>query len=341
MLHQGSVGGKFLAVTVRSKCCQFLIHKREHGVLVHIEGVGVDGQLFQCDRVTLLGSKIVFDPGIGFVCLMTGRSHRLRDHMHRTAGHRQLAVDSGALAGHGFVIGGQCIGQKVTPKRAVVHQRICGTGMVFHISVQCAVQRQRAAEVHGGNAVALCHAVFVCEADKAGIFHPYRFTVGGGPFKAAHDLTVLHIQCAAVILQCAGTDVHRLTVHHKANRLAVRHIQDRLALRRETEVPLAVADVFLLVQTIEEIALQAVLLVKIVGFLMGAAGADIAVGKRKGRFIAVVHRKVKVIFRYMPRLKGINWFFVGIHCKFSLQVYFPEYLVCFYKRIQKIHGIRF
>ena len=179
------------------------------------------------------------------------------------------------------------------------------------------------------------------KADKAGIFHPDSFTVGRGPFKAAHDLTVLHIQCAAVILQCAGTDVHRLTVNDKANRLAVRHIQDRLALRRETEVPLAVADVLLLVQTIEEIALQAVLLVKIVGFLMGAACADIAVGKRKGRFVAVVHCKVKVIFRHIPRLKGINWFFVGIHCKFSLQVYFPEYLVCFYKRIQKIHGIRF
>ena len=341
MLHQGSVGGKFPAVTVRSECCQFLIHKREHGVLVHIEGVGVDCQLFQYDRVTLRDSKIVFDPRIGFVCLLAGRSCRLREQMHRAAGHRQLAVDSGALAGHGFVIGGQCIGQQMPPKRTVVHQRICGTSVVFHIGVQCAVQRQRTAEVHRGNAVALCHAVFVCKADKAGVFHPYRFTVGRGPFKAAHDLTVLHIQCAAVILQCAGTDVHRLTVNRKTNRLAVRHIQDRLALGREAEVPLAVADVLLLVQTIEEIALQAVLLVKIVGFLMGAAGADIAVGKRKGRFIAVVHRKVKVIFRHIPRLKGINWFFVGIHCKFSLQVYFPEYLVCFYKRIQKIHGIRF
>ena len=228
----------------------------------------------------------------------------------------------------------------MTSKRTVVHQRICGTSMVFHIGVQCAVQRQRTAEVHGGNAVALCHAVFVSKADKAGIFHPDSFTVGEGPFKAAHDLTVLHIQCAAVILQCAGTDVHRLTVHHKTNRLAVRHIQDRLALGREAEVPLAVADVLLLVQTIEEIALQAVLLVKIVGFLMGAAGADIAVGKRKRRFVAVVHRKIKVILRYIPRLKGINWGLVGIHCNFSLQVYFPEYLVCFYKRIQKIHGIR-
>ena len=67
MLHLSRVGGKFLAVTVRSKRCQFLTYKREHGVLVHIEGVGVDGQLFQCDRVTLLGGKIVFDPGIGFV----------------------------------------------------------------------------------------------------------------------------------------------------------------------------------------------------------------------------------------------------------------------------------
>ena len=66
VLHQGSMGGKFLAVTVRSKCCQFLIHKREHGVLVHIEGVGVDGQLFQRDRMTLLGSKIVFDPCAAF-----------------------------------------------------------------------------------------------------------------------------------------------------------------------------------------------------------------------------------------------------------------------------------
>ena len=180
----------------------------------------------------------------------------------------------------------------------------------------------------------------MCKADKAGIFHPYRFAVGGGPFKAAHDLTAVHIQCAAVILQRAGTDVHRLTVYHKANRLAVRHIQDRLALGRETEVPLAVADVLLLVQTIEEIALQAVLFVKIVGFFMGAAGADIAVGKCKGRFVAVVHCKVKVIFRYIPRLKRINRLFIGIHCKFSLQVYFPEYLVCLYKRIQKIHGIR-
>ena len=334
------MGGKLLIISVSGKGSQFLIHKREHGVLVHIEGVGVDGQLFQCDRVTLLGGKIVFDPGIGFVCLMTGRSRRLRDQMHRTAGHRQLAVDSGALAGHRGVVCRQCIGQQMTPKRAVVHQRICDTGMVFHIGVQCAVQRQRAAEVHGGNAVVLCHAVFVCKADKADIFHPDSFTVGGGPFKAAHDLTVLHIQCAAVILQCAGTDVHRLTVHHKTNRLAVRHIQDRLALGREAEVPLAVADVLLLVQTIEEIALQAVLLVKIVGFLMGAAGADIAVGKRKRRFVAVVHRKIKVILRYIPRLKGINWGLVGIHCNFSLQVYFPEYLVCFYKRIQKIHGIR-
>ena len=70
MLHQGSVGGKLLIISVSSvsgKGSQFLIHKREHGVLVHIEGVGVDGQLFQCDRVTLLGGKIVFDPGIGFV----------------------------------------------------------------------------------------------------------------------------------------------------------------------------------------------------------------------------------------------------------------------------------
>ena len=341
MFHHGSVGGKLLIISVSGIGSQFLIHKREHGVLVHIEGVGVDGQLFQCDRVTLRGSKIVFDPGIGFVCLLAGRSCCLREQMHRAAGHRQLAIDSGALAGHGFVIGGQCIGQQMTPKRTVVHQRICGTSMVFHIGVQCAVQRQRTAEVHGGNAVALCHAVFVCKADKADIFHPDSFTVGGGPFKAAHDLTVLHIQCAAVILQCAGTDVHRLTVHHKTNRLAVRHIQDRLALGREAEVPLAVADVLLLVQTIEEIALQAVLLVKIVGFLMGAAGADIAVGKRKGRFVAVVHRKIKVIFRYIPRLKRINRLFIGIHCKFSLQVYFPEYLVCFYKRIQKIHGIRF
>ena len=32
--------------------------------------------------------------------------------------------------------------------------------MVFHIGVQCAVQRQRTAEVHRGNAVALCHAEF-------------------------------------------------------------------------------------------------------------------------------------------------------------------------------------
>ena len=340
MFHHGSVGGKLLIISVSGKGSQFLIHKREHGVLVHIEGVGVDGQLFQCDRVTLLGGKIVFDPSIDIVCLMPGRSCCLREQMHRAAGHRQLAVDSGALAGHSFVIGGQCIGQQMTPKRTVVHQRICGTSMVFHIGVQCAVQRQRTAEVHGGNAVALCHAVFVCKADKADIFHPDSFTVGGGPFKAAHDLTVLHIQCAAVILQCAGTDVHRLTVHHKTNRLAVRHIQDRLALGREAEVPLAVADVLLLVQPIEEIALQAVLLVKIVGFLMGAAGADIAVGKRKRRFVAVVHRKIKVILRYIPRLKGINWGLVGIHCKFSLQVYFPEYLVCFYKRIQKIHGIR-
>ena len=181
----------------------------------------------------------------------------------------------------------------------------------------------------------------MCKADKAGILHPDSFTVGGGPFKAAHDLTVLHIQCAAVILQCAGTDVHRLTVNRKTNRLAVRHIQDRLAFGREAEVPLAVADVLLLVQTIEEIALQAVLLIKFIGFLMGAAGADIAVGKRKGRFVAVVHCKVKVIFRYIPRLKRINRLFIGIHCKFSLQVYFPEYLVCLYKRIQKIHGIRF
>ena len=91
----------------------------------------------------------------------------------------------------------------MTFKRTVVHQRICGTSMVFHIGVQCAVQRQRTAEVHGGNAVALCHAVFVCKADKAGILHPDSFTVGGGPFKTAHDLTVLHIQCAAVILQRA------------------------------------------------------------------------------------------------------------------------------------------
>ena len=181
----------------------------------------------------------------------------------------------------------------------------------------------------------------MCKADKAGIFHPYRFAVGGGPFKAAHDLTAVHIQCAAVILQCAGTDVHRLTVNRKTNRLTVRHIQDCLAFGREAEVPLAIADVLLLIQTIEEIALQAVLLIKFVGFLMSAAGADIAVGKRKGRFVAVVHRKVKVIFRYIPRLKRINRLFIGIHCKFSLQVYFPEYLVCFYKRIQKIHGIRF
>ena len=340
MLHQGSVGGKLLIISVRSKYCQFLLYKRKHGAFVHIEGVGVDGQLFQCDRVTLLGGKIVFDPSIDIVCLMPGRSCCLREQMHRAAGHRQLAVDSGALAGHSFVIGGQCIGQQMTSKRTVVHQRICGTSMVFHIGVKCAVQRQRTAEVHGGNAVALCHAVFVSKTDKADIFHPDSFTVGGGPFKAAHDLTVLHIQCAAVILQCAGTDVHRFTVHHKTNRLAVRHIQDRLALGREAEVPLAVADVLLLVQPIEEITLQAVLLVKIVGFLMGAAGADIAVGKRKRRFVAVVHRKIKVILRYIPRLKGINWGLVGIHCKFSLQVYFPEYLVCFYKRIQKIHGIR-
>ena len=67
MLHHGSVGVKLLIISVSGKGSQFLIHKREHGVLVHIEGVGADGQLFQCDRVTLLGGKIVFDPGIGFV----------------------------------------------------------------------------------------------------------------------------------------------------------------------------------------------------------------------------------------------------------------------------------
>ena len=106
MLHLSSVGGEFFAVTVRNKCCQFLAYKREHGALVHIEGVGVDGQLFQCNRVTLLGSKIVFDPCIDIVCLMAGRSCCLREQMHRAAGHRQLAVDRSALAGHSFVIGG-------------------------------------------------------------------------------------------------------------------------------------------------------------------------------------------------------------------------------------------
>ena len=139
MFHHGSVGGKLLIISVSGKGSQFLIHKREHGVLVHIEGVGVDGQLFQCDRVTLVGGKIVFDPSIGIVCLMPGRSCCLREQMHRAAGHRQLAVDSGALAGHSFAIGGQCIGQQMTSKRTVVHQRICGTSMVFHIGVQCAV----------------------------------------------------------------------------------------------------------------------------------------------------------------------------------------------------------
>ena len=226
--------------------------------------------------------------------------------MQRSTGHSKLGVSCSTLIEESVTICPNLIRIDAAAKGTIVYQRISLPSVVLYIRIQFGNKFDITGEVQRGHRQLQGHQILTVQAYQLAGAETDLLATIALPFHFPGYNTLVHMQGTSIGQDPSPAEIKPFTIHIDFYPLAVGQIQQTLAHGGETIVPFTVANMLRLVETIDKVAFQTSIDIKIIAFHKGATGSQITVGQGKSCFIAVVQLFREFCFCNAPAFDRID-----------------------------------